>query len=253
VGNAGTVNTGAIDDLEVLRKIADREKIWFHVDAAFGGVPVILPEFKEALKGMEKADSLAFDFHKWFYVNYDVGGVLIRDAQAHKEAFEIHASYLAHHEKGIIGGEINYNHLGVELSRGARALKVWMMLKEQGIEKYKLMIGQNLRQSQYLGELVKLEDKLELLAPVTMNIVCFRYIREGWNDEKLNVLNKEILMQLHERGIAAPSFTLLQGRYAIRVANTNHRSRYRDFEILAEEVIRLGDELSKSGNVSAEN
>ena len=243
VGNAGTVNTGAIDDLEALAAIAKRDGFWFHIDGAFGAVPKLLTEYIERLKGVELADSIAFDYHKWFYVNYDVGGVLIRNAQAHKEAFEINASYLAHHERGIIAGDLNYNHLGIELSRGFRALKVWMMLKEQGIEKYRRLVRQNIQQARYLAELVQANDQLQLVAPVPMNIVCFRFYKEGLSADKLNALNKEILMQLHESGIAAPSFTIIKGSYVIRVAITNHRSKGEDFEILVTEVQRLGDRL----------
>ena len=243
VGNAGTVNTGAIDDLETLASIAKREGIWYHIDGAFGAVPKLLPEYTERLKGVELADSIAFDYHKWFYVNYDVGGVLIRNPQAHKEAFEINASYLAHHERGIIAGDLNFNHLGIELSRGFRALKVWMMLKEQGLEKYSRLVRQNIQQARYLVELVQANDQLQLMAPVPMNIVCFRFYKEGLSADKLNALNKEILMQLHESGIAAPSFTIIKGAYVIRVAITNHRSKGEDFEILVNEVQRLGEHL----------
>ena len=243
VGNAGTVNTGAIDDLETLASIAKREGIWYHIDGAFGAVPKLLPEYTERLKGVELADSIAFDYHKWFYVNYDVGGVLIRNPQAHKEAFEINASYLAHHERGIIAGDLNFNHLGIELSRGFRALKVWMMLKEQGLEKYSRLVRQNIQQARYLVELVQANDQLQLMAPVPMNIVCFRFYKEGLSADKLNALNKEILMQLHESGIAAPSFTIIKGAYVIRVAITNHRSKGEDFEILVNEVQRLGEQL----------
>jgi aromatic-L-amino-acid/L-tryptophan decarboxylase len=243
VGNAGTVNTGAIDDLEMIAAIAKREGMWFHIDGAFGAVPKLLPEYTERLKGVELADSIAFDYHKWFYVNYDVGGVLIKNAQAHKDAFEINASYLAHHERGIIAGELNYNHLGIELSRGFRALKVWMILKEQGLEKYRRLVRQNIQQARYLAELVNENSFLQLMAPVPMNIVCFRYYNESLSAEQHNTLNKEILMQLHERGIAAPSFTIIKGAYVIRVAITNHRSKGEDFEILANEVQRLGEEL----------
>lgn len=243
VGNAGTVNTGAIDDLEILAAIAKREKVWFHIDGAFGAVPKLLPEYSERLKGVELADSLAFDYHKWFYVNYDVGGVLIKNAQAHKEAFEINANYLAHHERGIIAGELNYNHLGIELSRGFRALKVWMILKEQGIEKYRRLVRQNIQQANYLAKRVKENPSLQLMAPVPMNIVNFRFYRKGLSNDELNALNKEILMQLHESGIAAPSFTILKGSYVIRVAITNHRSKAADFEILVKEVQRLGERI----------
>jgi glutamate/tyrosine decarboxylase-like PLP-dependent enzyme len=176
-------------------------------------------------------------------VNYDVGGLLVRDAAAHREAFEINASYLALHERGIISGPYNFNHLGIELSRGFRALKVWMMLKEQGLDKYRRMIRQNIQQAQWLAQMIRHEEKLELMAPVPMNIVCFRYRDKRLSNEELNLLNKEILMQLHENGDAAPSFTILKGSYVIRVANVNHRSRREDFEFLVQKVIEIGDNI----------
>ena len=243
VGNAGTVNTGSIDDLSSLGSIAKREGLWFHIDGAFGAVPNILPEYKEKLNGLSLGDSIAFDYHKWFYVNYDVGGLLVRNAQAHKEAFEINASYLAHHERGIISGPNNFNHLGIELSRGFRALKVWMLLKEQGLDKYRRMIRQNIQQANYLANLVTDESQLELMAPVPMNIVCFRFLDKKLSIDQLNTLNKEILMQLHESGDAIPSFTILKGAYVLRVANVNHRSKKKDFDFLVQRVLQIGNEL----------
>jgi aromatic-L-amino-acid/L-tryptophan decarboxylase len=246
VGNAGTVNTGATDDLEKLAAIAKQYGCWFHVDGAFGAVLNILPEYRELLKGLYKADSLAFDFHKWFYMNYDAGCVLVRDAAIHKQAFSLNASYLQQHERGLIGGKHHFNHLGLELSRGFRALKIWMNLKEHGLDKYRQLVRQNLQQAQYLAELVQRHPQLELLAPVDMNIVCFRYLANGANNDQLNELNKEILMQLHEAGTALPSFTVLDGKYAIRAAITNHRSKTNDFDVLIGEVVRLGQEIAVS-------
>lgn len=245
IGNAGTVNTGAIDDLQLLSGIAKQYNCWFHVDGAFGAVLNILPEYKDKLKGLQLADSIAFDYHKWFYVNYDTACVLIRDGAVHKNAFSVNASYLQHHERGLIAGDHHYNHLGLELSRGFRALKVWMSLKEHGLDKYRQLVRQNLQQAQYLASLVRASDQLELLAPVDMNIVCFRFIAPELDNDKLNLLNKEILMQLHESGKALPSFTVLNGSYAIRAAITNHRSRREDFEVLVNEVVRIGNEILK--------
>lgn len=243
VGNAGTVNTGAIDDLELLSDIAKQYNCWFHVDGAFGAVLNILPEFRDKLKGLYLADSLAFDYHKWFYVNYDAGCVLIRDAAAHKNAFSLNASYLQHHERGLIAGQHHFNHLGPELSRGFRALKIWMSLKENGLDKYRQLVRQNLQQAQYLASLVRDHPQLELSAPVDMNIVCFRFVVPGLEENKLNDLNKEILMQLHEAGTALPSFTVLNGSYAIRAAITNHRSTRKDFDVLVQEAVRLGNSI----------
>lgn len=243
VGNAGTVNTGAIDPLEELAAIAQQENLWFHIDGAFGAVPKILPEFDDRLKGLELADSLSFDFHKWLYVNYEVACVLIRDAAIHREAFATAVTYLVQHERGLSGGPDPFSNYGMELSRGFKALKVWMSLKEHGIRRYQYMIRKNLRQAQYLAGLVQEEHNLELLAEVPLNIVCFRFNPGGLDDEELNIINKEILMRLQEQGIAAPSYTLLNGKYAIRAAITNHRSRMEDFDILVAQTMRIGKEL----------
>ena len=254
IGNAGTVNTGAIDDLPALADLAAAEGCWFHIDGAFGAVPVIVPEYAPNLKGLERADSLSFDFHKWFYMNYEVGCLLIKDAAVHRAAFVSAVNYLSKHERGMSSGPDAFANYGLELSRGFKALKVWMLLKEHGILTFAEQVKKNLSQTQYLARLIRSSSELELLAEPGMNIVCYRYrptgkgssavdIRTadaGTNNEDLNALNKELLMRMHEEGIAAPTYTLLQGRYAIRVANTNHRSRNEDFDLLVDTTIRIG-------------
>ncbi len=243
IGNAGTVNTGAIDDLTALAAIAKKENLWFHVDGAFGAIPKILPEFEEQLKGIEAADSLAFDFHKWLYMNYEVGCVLIKNAEAHRAAFTTPVNYLLQHEKGLSGGPEPFSNYGMELSRGFKALKVWMLLKEHGVQKYARLVRQNIEQAKYLGSLITANPGLDLLADVSLNIVCFRYQQGELTEEELNTLNKKILMRLHTDGIAAPSYTLLHGRYCIRVAITNHRSKKEDFDALVHATTRIGNEL----------
>lgn len=245
VGNAGTVNTGAIDDIGELVAIANEHKLWLHIDGAFGAIPKILPEFEDQLKAIEQADSLSFDFHKWMYMNYEGACVLIRDAQLHREAFATAVNYLTLHERGLSSGPDAFNNYGMELSRGFKALKVWMLLKQHGMQAYQALIRQNLQQAQYLARLVEKEPALQLLAPVPLNIVCFRFNPGNCSDKELNSINKEILMRLHEQGIAAPSNTILNSQYAIRTAITNHRSRLQDFEVLVNAVVRIGDELLK--------
>jgi glutamate/tyrosine decarboxylase-like PLP-dependent enzyme len=131
----------------------------------------------------------------------------------------------------------------MELSRGFKALKVWMLLKEHGIKEYAQLVRQNLHQAQYLANRVKDHKELELLADVPMNIVCYRWNPGHLSEESLNACNKEILMRLHEEGIALPSYTVLKGKYAIRVAITNHRSRLEDFDALAEATVRIANEI----------
>lgn len=244
IGNAGTVNTGAIDPLTELAQIAKAHNCWFHIDGAFGAIPKILPEFQQRLQGIELADSLAFDYHKWLYVNYEVACVLIKNAEAHRDAFAIAVNYLVSHERGLSAGPEPFSNYGMELSRGFKALKVWMSLKENGMQKYRQLVRQNIRQAQYLAALIKLETSLELMADASLNIVCFRYVATSADQEKLNHINKEILMLLHERGIAAPTYTFLNGNYVIRVAITNHRTRLTDLDQLVKAVIQIGEELT---------
>lgn len=252
IGHAGTVNSGAIDPLETLADIADREGLWFHVDGAIGAVAVVAPDLRPKFAGMSRADSIALDFHKWLYVQFEAGCVLVRDEAAHRGTFSLTPEYLAHQERGVAGGARWPNEYGVQLTRNFRALKIWMSLREHGADKYGRLISQNVAQARYLAGLVRASPDLELVAPVDLNIVCFRFNpgngggdHPGLDDAALNALNEEILLRLHESGIAAPTYTTLRGRYALRAAITNHRSRRADFDLLAREVVRLGRAVIK--------
>jgi aromatic-L-amino-acid/L-tryptophan decarboxylase len=244
VGNAGTVNTGAIDPLEDLALICERFGLWFHIDGAFGALAKLVPKYAPALKAIEIADSVAFDLHKWMYMPYEVGCVLIRNGEKHRNTFSVTPNYLLQEHRGLAGGPDPINNYGLELSRGFKALKVWMSLKEHGLVKYTNMIEKNISQAFYLSELIMQASNLELLSPVTLNIVCFRYIRKGMSTTALNDLNKELLIRLQEQGIAAPSSTLLEGKYAIRVCIVNQRTQQADIEYLVTETLRIGHEIS---------
>ncbi len=243
IGNAGTVNTGAIDDLDALADIAQREQLWYHIDGAFGALAAVSSELRPILKGMERADSIAFDLHKWMYMPIEVGCTLVRNEEAHRRTFSLTPDYLSHFERGVAGGSRWFNEYGLQLTRGFRALKVWLSIKEHGIARYGRAIQQNVDQAHYLAELIDRTPELERLAPAPLNIVCFRYKADGLDEAALNALNQEVLMRLHEQGIAVPTYTMLDGRFAIRVAHTNHRTRREDFDVLVREVVRLGDEL----------
>jgi len=247
IGNAGTVNTGAIDPLDELADLAREEKLWFHVDGAFGALAAVSPELRPRVKGQERADSIAFDLHKWMYMPFEAGCVLVRDPEAHRRAFSLTPEYLTHYERGAAGGEHWFNEYGLQLTRGFRALKAWLSIKEHGIDKYGRVIQQNVDQCQYLTGLIQASPDLELLAPTSLNIVCFRFKRPHTEDTALNRLNEQIMMELHEQGIAVPTYTTLGGKFALRVAHTNHRTRREDFDLLVREVIRLGRELSTAG------
>jgi len=243
IGNAGTINSGAIDDLNALADLCQREDIWFHVDGAIGAVAVLAENVKAQLSGIERADSVALDLHKWMHVPFEAGCILVRHNDAHRRTFSLTPDYLAHESRGLAAGHLWFTDYGLQLSRQFRALKVWMSIKEHGLDRFGRMIARNVEQAQYFGELVEREPNMELMAPIGLDIVCFRFNPGGLDDEKLNALNKEILMQLHEQGIAAPSYTTLDGRYCLRIAIANHRSRQEDFDLLAREVVRIGREV----------
>lgn len=250
IGNAGTVNTGAVDDLRALAKIARDERLWFHVDGAFGALAALAPELRPLVAGIEEADSLAFDLHKWGYVQYEAGCVLVRDEAAHRAAFGSSPAYLHSATRGISVDPLYFADLGVQLSRGFRALKVWMSLKTQGADAWGRLVQQNVDQSRYLAARIDSHPLLERLAPVPLNVVCFHYVVPGMPGEALDELNRAILVELQERGIAVPSgTTLARGGtspgdvFALRVANTNHRSRREDFDTLLDAVVAIGSEL----------
>jgi glutamate/tyrosine decarboxylase-like PLP-dependent enzyme len=243
VGNAGTVNTGAIDDLAALAELCEREHLWFHVDGAFGAIAALVPEYQERLTGMTRADSLAFDLHKWMYLPYEIGCTLVRHPSAQRDAFSLTPGYLTHATRGIAAGDVWFSELGPQLSRGFRALKAWMCIKAHGLDTFAELVRGNIDQARYLASLVEQEPSLELLAPVPLNIVCYRYVVPGKGDEELNALNAELLIRLQESGVAAPSNATVRGRYALRVANTNYRSTREDFELLVRETLAWGREL----------
>jgi glutamate/tyrosine decarboxylase-like PLP-dependent enzyme len=246
VGCAGTVNTGACDDLWALADLCKDEDLWFHVDGAFGALAALSPELRPIVRGIERADSVAFDMHKWMYLPYEVGCALVKHAEDHRKAFALTPEYLEHTTRGIAGSDVWFSDYGLQLSRGFRALKVWMSVKEHGIKKFGRLIRQNVEQARYLEQLVRNRPELELAAPVPLNIVCFRYVALRDSATEIDALNKELLIRLHESGLAAPSYTTLDGKYAIRVCVTNHRSRYEDFDLLVNEVVRIGGELARA-------
>ncbi len=245
IGTAGTINTGAIDDLQALAEICQQEKLWFHVDGAIGAVAVLADNVREQLKGIERADSIALDLHKWMHIPFEAGCALVRHEPAHREAFSLTPEYLAREveAKGLASGAFWFSDYGLQLTRSFRALKVWMSIKEHGLERFGRMMARNVEQAHFLGDLIAKQPELELSAPIGLDIVCFRFNPGGLNAERLERLNRDILSELHEQGIAAPSYTTLKGVYCLRVAIANHRSRFEDFELLVRETLRIGREL----------
>lgn len=244
VGNAGTVNNGAIDDLDALADLCAGEDLWLHVDGAFGAVARLAPARRAALRGMERADSLAFDYHKWLQVPYEAGCILVRDGAAHRRAsFALTRSYLSALERGASAGP-DFSQLGPELSRAFRALKIWMTFRQTGTETLGRLVEQNCRQATWLSERLPRIPGCVVAAPVRLNVVPFRLEPPLLDGAARDTVNRELLMRLQERGIAIPSGTIIGGRFTLRVAITNHRTRREDLEALAQSVEAIGRELA---------
>jgi glutamate/tyrosine decarboxylase-like PLP-dependent enzyme len=240
-GTAGTVNIGAIDDLAALADLAAREGLWFHVDGAFGAIAMLAPKLRPLLAGIERADSVAFDFHKWAQVPYDAGCIVVRDASRKLETFGAEAAYLRRDERGLAGGGVWPCDLGPDLSRGFRALKVWMTLSVYGADRIGAVVQQTCELAKILADRVDREPSLERLAPVALNIVCFRYVAATGDVDRLNA---DIVADLQEAGIAAPSTTTVNGVVAIRAAIVNHRTNSFDIAALVDAVLAIGGERS---------
>ena len=235
VASAGTVDIGAIDDLAAVAEFCRGEGLWFHVDGAFGALAMLSAELAPKLAGIEQADSIALDFHKWGQVPYDAGFLLVRDGERHRETFASPAAYLRRETRGLAAGAEWPCDLGPDLSRGFRALKTWFTLRTFGGDALGTMIANSCALARELEALVLAESELELLAPVNLNIVCFRY-----RADDADLINREIVADIHESGIAAPSTTTLDGRLAIRAAIVNHRTQRADIARLVAAVLSFG-------------
>ena len=231
VGTAGSVDVGAVDDLAALAGICRAEQLWFHVDGAFGALALLSPSLAPLLAGIERADSVAFDFHKWAQVPYDCGCIVVRDAAAHRAAFAQDVAYLARETRGLAGGHPWPCDFGPDLSRGFRALKVWMTIQAYGADALGRVVERSCAVARHLQARVEREPDLELLAPAQLNIVCFR-LRHADDAE-----NAAVVADLHEAGLAAPSTTLLGGRRAIRAAIVNHRTTEADVDAMVDAVL----------------
>lgn len=235
---AGTVDVGAIDPLAEIADIARRFGIWFHVDGAYGALGMLSADIAPLLHGIERADSIAFDFHKWGQVPYDAGFVLVRDGELHHNTFASPAAYLQRETRGMAAGSPWPCDFGPDLSRSFRALKTWFTLQVYGSEKLGRVMSNTCALARYLRQRVEVAPMLELLAPVALNIVCFRYL----GSDKLNA---DIVVSLQESGIVAPSTTMIKGRLAIRAAVVNHRTQRCDIDALIDSVLVLGAALGQ--------
>lgn len=245
VGTAGTVNTGAIDPLDELAELCAKEGLWFHVDGAYGALAVISPKLKPLFAGMDRAQSVASDPHKWLYVPYEAGAALVREPGRMADAFRKFPEYLASDPESPFPGPAWFAERGPELSRGFKALKVWMGLKRHGRRGYAASIERDVALAHFIAGEVDRRPDFERLAETVLSIANFRFKpREAsLSEEALDTLNRRIVNRL----VAAGSFflapTILRGRASLRVSITNFRTTEDDLRFLLDEAARVGREL----------
>jgi glutamate/tyrosine decarboxylase-like PLP-dependent enzyme len=246
VGTAGTVNTGAVDPLEELADVCARESLWFHVDGAYGAMARLSPKLRPLFAGIERAHSIAADPHKWLYVPYEAGATLVREAGRLPETFRKFPEYLASDPESPFPGPAWFAERGVELSRGFKALKVWMGLKRHGRRGYVAAIERDVALARFLSEEVRRREDFELLAEPVLSIANFRYRPRGTrlDDTGLDRLNRRIVNRLVAGGAVFLAPTVLQGRSSLRVSITNFRTTEDDLRFLLDEAARQGRELT---------
>jgi glutamate/tyrosine decarboxylase-like PLP-dependent enzyme len=237
VGSAGTVTTGSIDPLLELGEIAREFHAWYHIDGAYGALAAIAKPAMFA--GLSQADSISLDPHKWLYQPLDCGCLLYRDAAAARRAFSHTGDYAKSLLNDPIEGFVFFEE-SIELSRRFRALKVWLSLRYHGLARFREAICNDLALAQNLAELVRNEPELELLAPVPLSAVCFRYRSSRESD----ALNQDILQGVIRRRKVFLSNATIQGHFALRACIVNHRTTAADVEQIIHEVIAVGRELT---------
>ncbi len=242
IATAGTTSTGSIDDLSAIAALCRREGLWFHVDGCIGAFLRLAPESRHLVEGLDLADSLALDPHKWLQAPFECGCALVRDRRQLFETFNLHGDYLQVQARGLAAAEFLGDY-GFELSRSFKALKLWMSLREHGVERFGALVDQHIGMARSMADRIAAEPRLELMAPAAINIVCFRYQGTGGSEAALRALNTEIMLRIQESGVAVPTDTTLHGRHSLRAAINNHRTRPEDLDLLLDEVLRHGAAL----------
>jgi aromatic-L-amino-acid/L-tryptophan decarboxylase len=245
VGSAGTVNTGAVDPLDELADFCAKESLWFHVDGAYGAMATFSPKLKPLFKGIERAHSVAADPHKWLYVPYEAGATLVRQAGRLPDAFRRFPEYLAPDPDSSFAGPAWFVERGVELSRGFKALKVWMGLKHHGRRGYAAAIERDVALARFFSDEVDRRPGFERLSETILSIVNFRYRPDGMPEADLDRLNRTIVNRLVGSGSFFLAPTVLKGRASIRVCIVNFRTSEADLTFLLDEAERIGSELAR--------
>jgi glutamate/tyrosine decarboxylase-like PLP-dependent enzyme len=245
VGTAGSVSTGAIDPLDEIADIAAGHGLWFHVDGAYGAPSAVLPEAPAALRALARADSVAIDPHKWLYAPLEAGCALVRDAKALRDTFSYHPPYYPDEEAAADDAPIYYHEYGPQNSRGFRALKVWLAMRQVGRNGYIRMIRDDIAMARSMYEQADAHAELEAVT-LGLSIATFRYVPPDIDPAGegaaayLDDLNRTILERMQNGGEAFVSNAVIGGRYLLRACVVNFRTDQRDVDALIELVVRLG-------------
>jgi glutamate/tyrosine decarboxylase-like PLP-dependent enzyme len=247
VASAGTVATGAIDPLPAIADVCEIEGLWLHIDAAYGGPAVLADDLRPLLAGIERADSIAFDPHKWLYTPHSGGCVLVRDLQHLADAFAVHPTYI-HEDKERSGHGIDLSMLGPQFSRGFQALKVWVSLLAHGSRAYGERISHDAALARYLEARVRARPEFELASPAQLSICCFRYLPRDLaagpgREAYLDLLNERLMTAIHLDGRAYCSNAVLDGRFVLRACIVNFRTEAEDVDALLDVAAELGAAL----------
>lgn len=245
IASAGTTNTGSVDDLDTIATICDKEKLWFHIDGAYGGVAILSKKGNTALKGIERADSLTVDPHKWFFQPYEIGCLLVKNASWLSNTFTEKPSYL----RDIEGNEseINFYDYGIQLTRRFRALKFYMSVKTYGLKTFRKAISYNIDLAERTEDILRKSPLWEIISPATLAIINFRYhpIHISLSEEKLDLLNQEISKRVMASREALLVTTVLMGQVVIRMCLINPKTTIEDIqqtiqqcELFAEEILK---------------
>lgn len=243
IANAGTTNSAAVDPISELVPICQKENIWLHVDGAFGAASILSEEGQSLLKGIESVDSLTVDPHKWLFQPYEIGCVLLRNREHLKSAFHILPEYLK--DMKCSNNEINFSDYGIQLTRGFRALKLWMSLKTFGLEAFKKAINYGIQLAKRTEEIVSALPDWEIVTPAQLGIVTFRYYPKGRSLLETNAINQEIVKYMTQDGYAMVSSTELKGKTVIRMCTINPRTTVDDIRETVKRLERFGSDINQ--------
>ncbi|BBM87789.1 pyridoxal phosphate-dependent decarboxylase family protein [Candidatus Uabimicrobium amorphum] len=243
IANSGTTNTGAIEPLNDIADICEEENMWFHVDGAYGAAAVLSERGKKQLQGIERADSIALDPHKWLFQPFEIGCTIVRNTEHLRDTFQILPEFLqdAHqHDR-----EINFCDHGIQLSRSFRALKLWLSFKVFGLKAFSDAIDMGFDLAEFAAQQVEKNSHLQLVTPAQMALLSFRYYDEGCDEEALNHINNNIVKQVIKEGFAMMSSTVLKGKTVLRLCTINPRSTEDDVCQTLMKVVEYGQGIQK--------